>query len=146
MRTHRLDRARRIAALVTVAGALVAASCASDELDDSLGAGACKDGKCAEGFDCVDSRCVPHGSNTGGSAGSDGDAGDDGPCAACSSDQCCEGQCVDTLTSSLHCGTCSAPCPGTTCVGGNCTNDCAPGFFDCDGNKANGCEASGGCG
>jgi hypothetical protein len=52
-----------------------------------------------------------------------------------------------------------APCPSApnaiiTCVAGSCQSTCAPGFADCDGNAANGCEADlltngrncGGCG
>lgn len=116
--------------------------CAADDLDEALAGGACKDGKCATGYECVAERCVPLGS---GSGGAPADAADDGPCAACGPESCCEGKCVDLMTSSEHCGACAKACLGTVCASGNCTNDCAPGFFDCDGNKANGCEATTSC-
>ncbi len=58
-----------------------------------------------------------------------------------------------------HCGLCGAACAArantaASCVGRACTYACLPGFGDCDGNPANGCEANfsntlahcGGCG
>ncbi|MBI5531456.1 MAG: hypothetical protein HY898_01995 [Deltaproteobacteria bacterium] len=56
---------------------------------------------------------------------------------------------TDILTSTLHCGACSAPCEGTNasvlqCAGGLCTPTCATGFVDCNGpspgNADDGCE------
>ncbi len=80
----------------------------------------------------------------------------------CSSGQCTVSQCptgmadcdhsssngceTDTTTSTLHCGYCGHACnlPNATakCTGSVCAIDqCKPGFADCDGNPANGCEA-----
>ena len=46
----------------------------------------------------------------------------------------------------LHCGTCDGACPvlahtAAACSGAPCTTHCLPGFGDCDGDAANGCEA-----
>ncbi|MEZ4394935.1 MAG: hypothetical protein R3A48_27990 [Polyangiales bacterium] len=50
-------------------------------------------------------------------------------------------------SSAAHCGRCGNACSGAAnatgaCVSGACRRSCAPGFADCDGNEANGCEAS----
>jgi hypothetical protein len=71
----------------------------------------------------------------------------------------CNNQCVDTETDSAHCGICGEECSAanatTECIDGNCTLiACDPGFADCNGNVANGCETDtqndnancGGCG
>lgn len=52
---------------------------------------------------------------------------------------------VNTRTSTQHCGACSNVCPAranaaTSCTSGTCSFTCLPGFADCDGNAANGCE------
>jgi Stigma-specific protein, Stig1 len=59
----------------------------------------------------------------------------------------CSGACVDTRTDLAHCGACAAACAPranstATCAASRCTYTCRPGFGDCDGNAANGCEAS----
>ncbi|MFT3708381.1 MAG: hypothetical protein QM817_12075 [Archangium sp.] len=45
-----------------------------------------------------------------------------------------------------HCGSCTTACVGTngtaTCSGGMCGIACLPGFSNCDGNLANGCEVN----
>ncbi|MBI5514104.1 MAG: hypothetical protein HY909_10075 [Deltaproteobacteria bacterium] len=64
-----------------------------------------------------------------------------------------------TATDDAHCGRCGSACGprpnGTSrCAGGRCAVTCNGGFGDCDGDEANGCEASlatdpahcGGCG
>jgi hypothetical protein len=53
--------------------------------------------------------------------------------------------CIDTNTDRNNCGACGVPCnlPNAVagCSGGQCTIlQCNPGFGDCDGNSANGCE------
>ncbi len=53
---------------------------------------------------------------------------------------------VDTRASVTHCGACERACPTPahatpTCTAGNCGFTCEPGFGDCDGDPANGCEA-----
>jgi hypothetical protein len=71
----------------------------------------------------------------------------------------CSNQCVDTETDSANCGFCGEECSAanatTECINGNCTlTACDPGFADCNGNVANGCETDtrndnvncGGCG
>ncbi len=74
----------------------------------------------------------------------------------------CGGRCVNLQSDASHCGACDRACSGVPgsvgtldrCVGGSCQRSCAPGFGDCDGNAANGCEADtrtsashcGGCG
>jgi hypothetical protein len=65
---------------------------------------------------------------------------------------------TNTTTSTAHCGACGKACNSTngiaSCGGGTCSIVCNPGFADCDGNAANGCETNlkadttncGGCG
>jgi hypothetical protein len=52
----------------------------------------------------------------------------------------CGGVCVDTSTDSVNCGACGNACAHTACSAGVCAGACAPGFGDCDGFPANGCE------
>jgi hypothetical protein len=52
---------------------------------------------------------------------------------------------VNTQTALAHCGACNAACatrPNTAvvCEAGRCGYTCNPGFADCDGDPANGCE------
>lgn len=52
---------------------------------------------------------------------------------------------IDTRSSLLHCGGCGRVCNPSnatpSCAGGVCGySACAPGYADCDGNRANGCE------
>ena len=117
-------------------GVALAVAC-SDDVGDALSHGDCKDGQCASGYVCdtATDKCIPEGSDAG---------GEPDPCASCTSGQdCCSGVCVDVLNDPENCSACGNACPGTTCSNGSCSNDCAPGWFDCDGNKANGCESSG---
>lgn len=80
----------------------------------------------------------------------DAGAVDAGTCFdfGCTSGMCCAAACVDTQTSNTHCGACNAPCAPTAantqaqCGSGTCQRSCAAGFYDCDGNTANGCESS----
>ena len=70
----------------------------------------------------------------------------------------CGGACVDEQTDANNCGGCGVVCAPAnatpSCTNGACTvASCNPGFGDCDGNPANGCEAPldtdancGGCG
>ncbi len=72
---------------------------------------------------------------------------------------CCDGRCVDPLTSSEHCGRCGERCAARVaaadafCDRGACSyTSCAPQNLDCDGDRTNGCEtpfdlwSCGGCG
>ena len=54
---------------------------------------------------------------------------------------------VELATSAAHCGRCGNACPARanatpTCAAGQCRFACAAGFADCDGDPADGCEAS----
>ena len=81
---------------------------------------------------CVGGSCVL-GSCVGGYANCDGSASNG-----------CE---VNLNTSATNCGTCGSACdlPNATasCAAGRCVlGACNPGFADCDGDPANGCEAN----
>jgi hypothetical protein len=57
----------------------------------------------------------------------------------------CDGVCVDNNNNPQHCGACNSACvvpPNrvASCVAGACQSECAPGFGDCDGAIAKGCE------
>jgi hypothetical protein len=57
----------------------------------------------------------------------------------------CGSSCVDLMTSSTHCGSCTTVCTAATnavpaCTAGKCAITCNAGFADCDANLANGCE------
>jgi len=69
--------------------------------------------------------------------------------------RCCEGACVDTNAAREHCGGCFHDCAQavahlaadtSACDAGACdySGDCAYGFLDCDGVRANGCETPAG--
>jgi hypothetical protein len=62
-------------------------------------------------------------------------------------DRCAGGACLDTRTSTDHCGACNNVCALANavpaCEGGRCVPAaCNPGFADCDGDPTNGCETS----
>jgi hypothetical protein len=58
----------------------------------------------------------------------------------------CVDGCVDLDTSSAHCGRCGNQCAAanaaSVCAAGACAFTCNPGYADCDGVAANGCEAN----
>ncbi len=60
----------------------------------------------------------------------------------------CGGECVDLLNDVGNCGACHAGCKppgpnqGRTCRKGVCEYECAPGFADCNGDPADGCEVN----
>ncbi len=59
----------------------------------------------------------------------------------------CNNICRNTQTDPENCGSCGQSCaaelPGSVCTRGRCIpGGCAAGMGDCDGNQANGCEAS----
>ncbi len=72
------------------------------------------------------------------------DASDAGACAV--GQRLCGSACVDTASDVRNCGACGAACSvvnaAPTCRAGACRLTCAAGFGDCDGDAANGCEAS----
>lgn len=63
---------------------------------------------------------------------------------ACSGDgACCPSGCAVLASDELNCGECGLECPGTVCVGGECTTTCQSPFENCDQNiVTNGCEAN----
>ena len=101
------------------------ASCASLSRD-AQHCGACNL-TCAMGSACVLGQCT---------------AGCQAPLAACGN-----GQCVDPRNDPANCGVCNQPCSpsGNTfpaCVSSVCAaGPCLPGFADCNGQAADGCEA-----
>ncbi len=61
--------------------------------------------------------------------------------------KCCNMRCVDTGADANNCGACGKSCAAAnasgTCAAGQCGPPaCDPGWGDCDGNPANGCEAN----
>ncbi len=76
------------------------------------------------------------------------DVVDAGPCGGgCVGGlQCCDGVCVDTQSSLLHCGACGSSCSTAhatpSCNTGRCFVSCDPGWGNCDTSAANGCEAN----
>jgi hypothetical protein len=72
-----------------------------------------------------------------------------GTCATgwgdCNSDKQSDGCETNTTSNAAHCGACGNVCAaanaGSTCASGQCQiSACAPGYFDLDGQYANGCE------
>jgi len=94
------------------------------------GCGLCDTGKTDQ---CLQGNCVC--GQTGGS------------CPA--GEFCCSGDCTDKRDLN-HCGECDTPCQpenvaSASCDLGTCTYDqCLAGYYDCDGNEANGCETASG--
>ena len=127
---------------------LALSACESNDLSGPLAGGQCgPNGECSKGYVCsATNECVkPAEAGSGGSGGGGGGAGGGDACGGCPSGQaCCGAECVDLSSDTRHCNACDKACPNTKCAGGQCTNDCAPGFLDCDGNiVTNGCETEG---
>lgn len=91
---------------------------------------------CDDGEICQDGSCVP-GCN------------ENDDCAAGS--VCCSGGCVDLSQDVNHCGMCDEACDmpanmAVSCQMGLCNlGACADGYWDCDGDVANGCEEMQAC-
>ncbi|WP_437288710.1 MXAN_6577-like cysteine-rich protein [Sorangium sp. So ce406] len=145
------------AALLLVAGVVLATSCAEGDSQPS----ACTDGQspcdgqcvdtqtnaehcgacgdaCAEGEQCTDGRCEG-GGGEGGSGGAGGDDGggeggvDMGGPEECSEEEtACGERCVNVQTDARNCGDCDVQCDaGKVCVEGDCA--CADGLMECEG-------------
>ncbi len=94
---------------------------------------------------------APGGGGPKGGGSTDGGTTTDAPNAArCTADQkTCSGACVAMTDPEFGCGRADCtPCSVALATGSTCAPDggcvpkaCAPGFDDCDGNPANGCEA-----
>ncbi len=90
---------------------------------------------CTKNSDCASGQCLLGHCQPG--------------CGAACKGTCCGSDCVADLMSDLnHCGKCDSACPtpdnvAVACKAGVCTiGACNQGFFDCDGDMANGCESA----
>ncbi|WP_437636266.1 MXAN_6577-like cysteine-rich protein [Sorangium sp. So ce854] len=138
------------AALLLVAGGVLATSCAEGESQpslctdgqtqcegqcvdtqtDDLHCGAC-DGACAEGQRCTEGRC--EGAAGGGGAGGEGgEGGGEGGGEACGEDETlCGARCVDLESDAANCGDCGVQCgAGRVCAAGDCA--CSAELTECD--------------
>ncbi len=101
-------------------------------LDSATNCGTCGRA-CPTGSACVRGACSARGCNGG---------------RDCTAGQtCCTTGCADVSTDPTHCGRCGQACrfanATSVCAAGACAiGACAAGFGNCDGNAANGCEAS----
>lgn len=102
---------------------------------------------------CVALGC---GESDGGDDGAGTEAGESGseesgsgesgsPVPECGSLTLCGDECVDLMSDPFNCGACEATCAvvdgAALCTAGLCgVSSCEPGFADCDGSPANGCE------
>lgn len=118
---------------VTAADGGVGNGCETNTTNDKSNCGGC--GNVCTGthavLGCVDSTCVPTGCEKN---------WDD-----CTAAEGCE---TDTSSNILHCGSCEGTCSkagatAATCSGGACAAPtCDTTHLNCDGNNANGCEAT----
>lgn len=105
--------------------------CEVDSIVDNDNCGACGN-KCTGGKQCVDEGNGPECAI---------------PCARFGMTECPTG-CIDLLNDPTSCGACNAACrpPGKNqkraCEKGVCVYDCEPGFADCNGDPADGCEVN----
>ncbi|MDF2694793.1 MAG: Tryptophan synthase alpha chain [Labilithrix sp.] len=117
--------------------------------------------QCAEGWgDCDDNFCGtgcevflgndPLNCGACGNACTPGQTCRNGTCLCPPGTTACDDACVDLNSDAANCGACGNRCPGPssasgsgspTCIEGKCSYVCFPGFADCDGRLANGCEA-----
>lgn len=107
---------------------------------------ACKDMSCAQG--CCDGQCVDFRTDKTHCGRCETQCAynqycNDGKCSKdCENDhpRICAGVCVNASSNESHCGGCGKACGANmVCDGGKCA--CAPGYADCDGDAANGCES-----
>jgi hypothetical protein len=116
---------------------------------------------CPTGQSCCGGACVDGQANTAHCGACDRACRVTNASPVCLNGRCAVGMCtapfedcdgdpangceVNTLVSATHCGACSSACPARAnsaarCEVGRCAYACEPGFADCDGDPANGCE------
>jgi formylglycine-generating enzyme required for sulfatase activity len=122
-------------------------TCPSDRRDcNAVAADGCETAVLTDVNNC--GACGARCSTTGGTASCAG-----GACAiACNAGLGnCDGNgangCETQLNTTAHCGACGTTCAVSAnstpvCTGGSCGVTCTPGFGNCDGNSANGCETN----
>ncbi len=143
--------AANVATPTCTAGActIPAGACASGYSDcDHMAANGCEANTATDPANCgACAHACPVGSNATAScaAGTCGltCAGGYGDCNHMATDGCEATLAMDAN----NCGACGHMCPvlanaTATCAMGTCGSTCAPGFGDCDGNPANGCETN----
>jgi hypothetical protein len=117
---------------------------------DTCSSGGCDagTGPCgAFAVSCGD-RCVPSDDSNCGACGRACAAGQRcvaNTCTCAAGSVSCGGECVDVATDEVNCGACGTVCNAPNaimeCNAGSCdVVSCTPGFHDCDGMPANGCE------
>jgi len=110
--------------------------CQLPDAEATCGTGVCGIARCAEGF------CDENGEP------GDGCEEPEDPALGCPCEggRDCDGVCADLATDPNHCGSCDVACTnphGTiSCQAGACAPTCDPGYANCDGDLANGCEAT----
>lgn len=150
-------RERTVGASGCLAGAVFgfacAAGCAAGSADDGSqfgGAG----GLATEGGAETSAYASTGSSDTIDDTGSDGPANPDDDAGSgnpdCGALDACGVQCVDLQSDPNNCGMCGVGCVAPNaimaCEAGACALDeCEPGWSDCDGSLANGCEAEVSC-
>jgi hypothetical protein len=97
----------------------------------------------------TDSTGDPSGSESGDAEG-ESSSGDGPEPIDCGAMMQCGQSCVDVQSDAANCGACGVSCvianAEAMCAAGECAmGACLPGFSDCDGDLANGCEAMADC-
>ena len=123
--------------------------CAECLADGDCGPGrVCRGGSCGEG--CNDQHACPMGLTCcdGGCSDLQKDPANCHACGvSCGGGICCGGGCADSRGDVKNCGSCGNACTvanGTpACIAGGCAvGFCNPGFGDCNGSYADGCETT----